>query len=125
MCVLSLQYSLVPEPSTPPVFDRLQYASVFAYYKRSKTVGVEGLGTRLVYSLDFDYMNLWYLNIFSNMHERLATEMSRYSCLPGLTSGCFLARTSCIIRTSVTTNFSEGLGTRYIECLEDNGIPSS
>ena len=43
--------SLVPRPSTPPVFDRLQY--IFdclqylqdVYCKRSKTGGVEGLGT--------------------------------------------------------------------------------
>ena len=38
--------SLVPRPSTPPAFDRLQYAktevdSVFAYWKRSKAGGVE------------------------------------------------------------------------------------
>ena len=39
--------SLVPRPSTPPVFDRLQYA----YCKRSKTGGVEGLGTRLLWAL--------------------------------------------------------------------------
>ena len=39
--------SLVPRPSTPPVFDRLQYA----YCKRSKAGGVEGLGTRLDYTL--------------------------------------------------------------------------
>jgi len=36
-------YSLIPRPSTPPVFDHLQYA----YSKRSKPRGV-GLGTRLV-----------------------------------------------------------------------------
>ena len=34
------KHSLVPRPSTPPVYDRLQY-------KRSKTGGVEGLGRRL------------------------------------------------------------------------------
>ena len=33
--------SIVPRPSMPPVFDRLQHA------KRSKTGGVKGLGTRL------------------------------------------------------------------------------
>ena len=34
-------HSLIPRPSTPLVFDCLQY------WKRSKTGGVEGLGTRL------------------------------------------------------------------------------
>ena len=35
-----LQFSLVPRPFPPPVFDRLQYAS--------KTGGGNGLGTRLL-----------------------------------------------------------------------------
>ena len=34
--------SLVPRPSAPPVFDRFQYA----YWKRSKAGGAEGLGMR-------------------------------------------------------------------------------
>ena len=35
--------SIIPRPSTPPVFDRLQYA----YCRRLKTRGEEGLGMRL------------------------------------------------------------------------------
>ena len=38
--------SLVSRPSTPPVFDRSQYAKT-AYCDHSKTGGVEGLGMRL------------------------------------------------------------------------------
>ena len=36
-------FSLIPRPSTPPAFDRFQYAN----WKRSKAGGVEGLGMRL------------------------------------------------------------------------------
>ena len=38
--------SLVPRPSSPPVFDRLQYAKT----ERSKTGAREGLGMRLYFS---------------------------------------------------------------------------
>ena len=41
-------HSLIPRPSTPPVFDRLQYAK---YCKQSKIGGVEGLGMRLCMQL--------------------------------------------------------------------------
>ena len=40
-------YSLVSRPSTPPVFDHLQYAKTYA----SSFWGVEGLGTRLLLHL--------------------------------------------------------------------------
>ena len=44
-----LTCSLVPRPSTPPVFDRLQCAKMAPpFLHTAKTGGVEGLGMRLL-----------------------------------------------------------------------------
>ena len=61
--------SLVPRPSTPPVFDRLQYAKTegLAYCKRSKTGGAEGLGTRLGGS-----MVCWMISDHNRVHAYMA-----------------------------------------------------
>ena len=44
-----LDTSLVPRPSTPLVFDRLQYAKT----DTAKTGGIEGLGMRLLDTVIF------------------------------------------------------------------------
>ena len=73
---ITVSSSLIPRPSIPPVFA----VSVFAYCKRSKTRGVEGLGTRPVSrTLNIEgYTQLWHSD---NLYTRTLTSKPHLSNL--------------------------------------------